>query len=438
MKNPGAPQLVQMNNEALELMERQDVSSAEIDPSIVMFATNPVGDVQSAAADAMVGEVRLPVDIYNGEATEEDAGERAEAAELGRGVLDTADRIARPARRRDVALASLLGFVLGAGALVGVAKIKDEIQSTPGDGLKSAINGDRVFSGTTLVNDSSIVPGDTAGRIPVVGPILKKIPGVPDFGSVYIRIPTTVKHTTEKKHVVLSDAYRSTNVVNPVSPDLQPTGKEYGLGRRAARKLFGKIMPGKFKVDRLTVTGEVSDEYGGVLGQPNPEQEQLAMDRARIATKAVKDEARAEGIKIPTNIGIEGREAVLTPRQIKRVDRAAAEMNISTSKLLSLYDAGEVQNGRAKKLLDRYLGDHRGGKISIEGTRKKVEEYKITKRVTVNKDKLFPDNIPGEIFIGAGLFVGLLYGSVLTWARSHNRYIAKRSKKMAQDKGLVL
>src|SRR5665213_973350 len=192
--------LAEMSQAATETMEHQGLGALDVDPIVVMLATNPVGAVKEAATQAILGRLAVTLDDNLAEvtgaqkSTSEDRENAAALASTGRAVHDKAYELSKPARKRTVLVAALAGFVLGAGLLVDTAKVHHDLEFAHSKQHPTLV-GHALIPGTTLVADSSIMPRNTAKDVPVIGPILGAIPGIPDFGTVRYHESVTVDRT---------------------------------------------------------------------------------------------------------------------------------------------------------------------------------------------------------------------------------------------------
>ncbi len=184
MANANIPSFNELYADALEQMHNQDIGSEVLDPNIVVLATNNPTVVRRASSNAHVNHFSEEI-VAERDLTAELSPETELARAHARDLENTVQHLTRSARRKVFAGIFAAGTGIAALALVGTAGIKYDINRSLPTVTKPVI-GDPMLEGTNLVYDSSIMPGDVGEDIPVIGPVLAHIPGVPDFAPLEV------------------------------------------------------------------------------------------------------------------------------------------------------------------------------------------------------------------------------------------------------------
>ncbi len=450
------PTSTQLLEAASGVMADQGISAMNLDPAVVVIAAvkpktvftigrRDFGNRLDAGHQVFLAELdaqyphRLENDGY--EAPSVPTPEELEAinkADKDHVAIENMGwKLNKWARRRTLASAFAAGYIAGNGIMLATGAMSpgdaDGVQLVPEDAEH------QVIEGNTSVWDSSIMPGDTGANIPVIGPILRNIPGYIDDGRerrTYVfqtPVTETVPKVTIEQKVDLSTA------LNPLAPDLELTGSEYTLDRAAASDLLTQVtgVEGTFTPDHVKVTGTVSDDFNGQVGQSNPEQLKLANARALVAAQALRDEAIQKGIALPTEIEAVGQETVLDGASglLTEFTQLVTNEKLTTEQALARYDGGLPLSQPLRDFMDKNIGANRGAVMEVTGTLTKTVE----KEVTRYEDEEYPDSmINGEVIGGLWTFIGFIYGGVFPMLRRRGRNQQRVARRQVKKAGLDL
>lgn len=358
------------------------------------------------------------------------------------GLTSTIKDLAYGPSPRSLAVGAVAGIALGGAALWSIGSTKYDMDKFFQHGRDKTmhVEGRQIFARNTLIHDSSLLPESMTDSIPVIGSTLKHIPGVPDFGRVVLRQTVTEKRPVAKKHISLASKYVAGRWKTGVAPDLKLNGSEYKIGRRTVSKLLDDHTPKSLSIDRISITGLASDDFAGRLGKLDPEQQELAMDRARTTSKAVADELKSEGYKQPQEVDIDGYEVVLSPAEQRKI-RKAADPKLTANEAVNRYETKQKLPKKLTKILGKLIGSNQGANIHIDATERKLKPVKVY-RDTPFRSEDFVDRMPGETIFGisalAGTLLAAYYGSMfsplLPFGRGRKAH--RRAKKIIKKAGI--
>lgn len=302
------------------------------------------------------------------------------------------------------------GLAIGLIAGTGMAMFISEADSKPQSEETSETNGLM----DTVTWDSSILPGELGEDTPFVHTLRELIPGTPDRLPYEATRQVTTERTTQNRVVHLSDSYDTADTINPASPDLSLTGEEYRLAREKAEDLVDSLgKPRRFTVTGFGADGRVSDEFGGKLGEINPEQLPLAEARGAVAAQALRDVLVEHGFEVPAEPVVTGHEVVLTPDEIE-----------------------ELQDDPQR--LEARLARDRGAELQITGTRRTVRNEPRTHMVQTERTDTL-SQVPNEVFPALMSMVALPVAVATTGKNRRGAHrAAKRELRRAirrNDKG---
>jgi hypothetical protein len=436
MKNPEftpeRPSLVLMYDEADRLMQEQGVDPSTLDPAVAVLAIYDNKDVLRSARQVINnGYVREHV---KGQKPTEQDEENIGHAQRIEGVQS---KLARPARRRLTVRGLAIAALTGTALLTLVGNTKYEIRDSMGSDVPAAEEPDTILRNNTLIYDSGILSGDTGKDIPVIGPVLGMIPGIPDYDDLRGEYETYTEDVVVREKVTESLGYEDEAVANPIAPDLELTGVEYEQARETANKLFDKL-GSDFSIGSVIVTGSVSDDFGGELGVLNSEQQKLADARALVAAQAFGDVAQERGVKLVEDPAIIGVEQIVNPEVLLQISREASISGFDTSEVIRMYNNGEALPEHIKGLLHGAIGgSNRGATFSVSGTRARVEKVQKVEWVESTEERTF-DDIPGEGVFVFGALPGLIYGGVFWMGRPMVQQTRRRARRIAKKAGLQI
>jgi hypothetical protein len=446
-----------ITREAREIVTEQGLEPGSIDVGVVALATNHPTVVLDAALDyrmapRQVADVRAAKErsqdypesfdkVYGDQAHLLNAEFNEEDLKLARSIVNTADRLKIPARRRGRIRLFVASIAVGAAVLLvtshGLAKGHDRAIAT-GE-VKAPEGPKRINENFAMVYDDSIWPGDDVPDVPVLDFVLSHVPGVPDYEPSPLAVRDVTTKTVETKVTEVESSYKAGEVQNPVAPHLELTGVEYDQGRTAAREFFAQLPKGA-SLKSLNIQGLVSDEFNCMVGEPNPEQQRLIDARTQVAAQALLDESFAAGIALPAGITApeqiphSGQEIVLTTADIQALNALLNGRDLCDE--LSVFNNGGVQTPELKQFLDQKIGANRGAKFtgSAESQVEKTLTHQVYEKVDHNLLFAFPGEPLGLSYAG----VVLLYGGMIGFSRRRPRAVHKEAQKVARAAGLKI
>lgn len=417
-------------------MQAAGVSTDELDPAVAILALSDKATVSTALIHDFDQELAaIRGSTYFGASGEPMRLDHSKARHLKEKRYD----LARSSRRRTRLVGLALGAIAGASTLITLGSDRAAFDSaSERSGWKTSLTGKPLLKDNTLIEDSSIMPGQVGHDTPVIGPIVRNIPGIPDFGGSKVTYTQETEEQVTEQQVTVQEGYTAERSQNPVSPDLSLTGVEYGQGRAAARRFLDQLTKDQtFKPAELIVTGKVSDEYNGQLGILDPRQAELAEARASVALQALQDEARERNVALPEKVTILPDEAVLSSLEIDEINGLAQGIGIGTPELIRMYNNGESLPQHVVDLLDQRLAVQRGAEFTALGTREVIEEVSTLKPVKQNSKRSFGD-IPGEALFGLGALVPSAYGLAASTIGHRHKTVRRKARRIAKKAGLTL
>lgn len=427
-----------MMDDARLMMMAQDVSFDTLKPEVVVVATNEPRDIKRAVEESWQQYLDTQYSFGKDVSIEEKAN-ASYAHDQSSDIENTIFELAKPARRRTRIGGVVAGVALSAFALIGIGATKYELAAKDPAVTKTVLKGDPILENNSLVYDPSILSGDTGKDIPVVGPVLEHVPGVPDFGGFEAKVPQIEVTETTNEEVTLEGGYATGNAQNPVAPDLQLTGVEYQQGRAAAADVLSKIDPAHFAFKAITIEGLASDELNGKLGEADPQLEKLAWDRAQVAKQAFIDEAASRDILIPNEMTVVSGHEVVDHVKASTILQIANENRMPIATLIDAYNTGKPLPEGAQAAMDDYLGKNRGAQFKILGNKEVTRQVKkpaLTDKGPVDKE--YEDTVPGEAIVALPLLVGVMYGNIVAFASRHRRSARREARKQVSKAGLEL
>jgi hypothetical protein len=429
----------EMVDSAKALMAEQGIEREQISPEVVVLATNSPRAIKHAEDQAWSDHLETLYPLYNAPKIDEDVKAAHDIAnDQSHDIQHVADSLAKPTRRRIRIGGVIAGVAMSAVALIGTGAIKYDVAAHDPDVTQRVLHGDQIMENNSLVYDSSILSGDAGKDIPVVGPILEHVPGVPDFGGFEAKYTEVNVAETTHEEVAIEGGYATGNSQNPVAPDLRLTGVEYQQGRAAAADVLTKIDPAHFNAKTVSVEGLASDEFNGQLGQSDPKLVKLAKERAEVAKQAFIDEAASRDILVPSDVAVSGHE-VVDQTKAAAILQIANDNHISLPALIDAYNTGKPIPENAKAAMDEYLGNNRGAQFKLVGNKevtKQVKKFELAKKNPVNKE--YEDILPGEAVVALPLLLGIMYGNIASVMGRHRRAVRRQARKQAQKAGLEL
>ncbi len=397
----------------------------DVPPAVVVLAKEGPGDVNRALADATITGINVGslVDQRGAQAfhladmatvarpsQQEQAAANAVAAQknyadalqISQGFAPTSRRANQLSTaqlrlgRGAALLAFLPGAVLGVGAVQGLFM---QLQQAGGN----------------ITGDKSILPGD---KPPLV-------PGISDVASVPYEITITAPGLATIRASVATR--QQAGAPNDYSRDFELVGTEATQDEVVASKLIGLVTEHGGVITDAAVTGYSSDEInepGANLGKSDTRNQQLAEARAGVGRDVLLQLAKEHGIEVGT-VAINGREAILTAKQIDSIDKLATSLHTTRQELLAAYDNGLPVGPEAQQLLHTLLDESRGVTYSITI---RYDTQKTEPTVTQHTETEYSLFIPGEIFAlitGGGL-------GMLTMAFGHNQTRARLARFRAR------
>lgn len=381
-------------------MRSKGLSEADIDPATVALAIHKPGEVKAAEDTSTAGSVAAHVSRMHGFPVSRGLGSDNEAFRL----LDSKrHELSRGSRVRKGLAVLAMSAVVAIPFVHAVGDVDASFQTNR--------TGDPATFDDVTYHDESFLPGDLgATNVPFLERLRTIIPGIPDRNPVALTSVETEQRETEERQVRREGTYDTADTINPASPDLSLSGTEYQLAREEAEDLVDSLgKPRRFTVTGFGAVGRVSDEYNGQLGVRNNEQNPLSLARAEVASRALEDELNEQGFEVTTGPINIGREVVLSPDQITRLER----------------------EGR----LDEKLARSRGARLWVAGDKRVVTRVPHTEIVETERTKL-SDQFPMEGAAALPLAVGALYGglvapNVAKGRRGANR-VARRQLRQAE------
>jgi hypothetical protein len=437
-------------------MAEQEVDPTTIDPVVVALATQedpgqvlsaaiaytwvPREQAQARSAKAELADMPELYDkLYGATDDLRDAEINPDDFERAAKTGLVIEKLKMPARRRGRARLAVASLAMGIGVTMGIGRagaVSNDAAIAAGAERAPHID-DRILPGFNLIADPSILSGDTGAGLPVIGPVLSHVPGIPDHEPVPHKMRHQELKTIETKTTKLQASYQAGNVQNPVSYDLALTGVEYGQGRLAAREFLAQVSDGS-TLKTLRLDGKVSDEFQCHVGERNPQQQVLIDARTNIAAKAMFDEALAEGIPLPSGIASpeaipqSGEEVVLSADDQAELHRKLAGRDLCAE--LTKFNAGTLADAELGTFFQRTIGVNRGA--TFTGTAEKNVETTTVKAIPEAQSNMLFLEWPGEIltlsYAGITLFMGGLIGA----GRRRPRDVKRQAQKLAREAGL--
>lgn len=287
---------------------------------------------------------------------------------------------------RALATGALLGISLSAAftGLVGAAKynIRDNNDMLP----KGRVEG-QLFENNTLT--AEMIPlGNTGVSIPYI-----------TYGEL-----RTQKIAVVSEHTATASTTSQLSK-NPFAADLKLTGQEFALNRQAVEGLLDKIEAREGTITSARVKGIASDDFGGRLGEENPEQIDLAKARTDEAVAALVEVAAERDVKLPPEIITESYESVLSDEEVKRVERTIDENGMSLPDALQKYNTGQQTPVDISTALDELI--IRGSEYAID-YQTTVENNEVKLVPAGNKtDTVSPYAVFGLALPATGLLAGV-------------------------------
>lgn len=444
---------------ARQVMDEQGVSAQQIDPAVVVIAAvkpKQVYDIGWAdfnrylAADhtAFLAKLDENHSLRRGLAKPDNDDKPTDpmltilsnASDDRRHIENTGNRLNNPSSWGILAKAAAVGWLAANGFMLWMGSAGGWLDKPGGDKLVPQDAEHQILKGNMAVWDSSVLPGHKGDDIPVIGPVLRNIPGMIDIGEVRYTYTSTVPEVVTEENVTQEQKVNLGNSLNPLSPDLQPTGGEYAPDRVAAKELLGHLNDaGHFTPESITIVGEVSDDLNGKVGEADQAQLQLADARARIAEQALRDEAAAQGVTIPSDALIIPHEAVLDDANglLPQIKLLAEANKMSVAQLISKYNSGQELAQELQEFMDKNIGAKRGATISITGKLTTTKLVEVTKYKDGEAEGIFGD-INGEEVGGLVGLTVFMYGGVFNSLRRRGRHMQKVARKKAKKAGLDL
>ena len=268
------------------------------------------------------------------------------------GLVQEAELIELHTNRRLKLAPALAGAATVGIFFMGVVgEAKYDIRQNP-DFTPQDVSG-QLIPGNTLTVDNWIPIGDTGVSIPNLFTL--------SYGNIMQHDIVTTEQATAKGSTVsdLAD--------NPVAgSNLQLTGQEYAIDKDVARDILQGIKDKGGRVSEVGIMGLASDEYRGEMGIENPEQKDLALQRAEVAKNALVDTAEEMGVALPDDIELRGEETVQPTEQIEKLTSLAEKHGLSLGEALTRYNGGRYLPEDLTKVLKESIV--RGADYSVDYT----------------------------------------------------------------------
>ncbi len=437
----GSENVASLYADATARIEAAGLSKRDLSPEVAILALNDAATVTSALdqdfRERMADWTKeMNAGRYGGTS---DYVDSQPGHVMARNLDNMRYDLSRSSRRRTVVAGLALGSLVAGSFLYVVGRDKAHFDKTfYGSGERVTLVGDPILPDNNLVRDKSIMPGDTWHNAPIIGPIVRNIPGVPDFGGTVVERKVVEYIPGTEKLESVSEGYTADRSENPVAPDLSLTGVEYGQGREAAKRFIDVLESDKgFTEDSIVVEGEVSDEYNGLLGVVDPEQVELQRARGDIALQALRDEAAGRGYVLPGDIAVVPKESVLTHPEVAEIVGLAENLQIPLAELLGMYNSGTGLPDDVVTKLDEKLAQHRGAKFTAVGVRRSTQE--VTKLIpTDGERKAVYDDIPGEGVFAFVMLAPAMYGLGFSALGQRGRAVRRKARRKAKKAGLPL
>lgn len=423
--DPTIFEALEWRRDTMRQLEEQGINPFELNPNAPILAAHSPEEIKNSLWAAFVGGG------FNNQVGFLGRRKLNQLESAQRSIEATHEQYIKLALRRGRYTIPLTGLVTGALFLFATGQ-QDYSMDAYYSGKPPDRIGTPLLPHNTLTYDPSILPGTHGRHIPIIGALLKHVPGVPDMGAFKEYETKQVTKLVPTHHVTFRAKNSHADARNPIARDLKLSGLEYAQDLHAASAVLHQARRQHTSIKTVKITGLASDEFAGRVGVPDRAQQKLAVARAAVAKTAFVDEAEHLHIALPKRLDVAGHEAVLTTQEVAAVKSAAREQSMDTTELLIAHERHERLPRRVNHLLNQLLDRERGSRYRVSGIARHTESIPKHETVTEKGALTGLDSVPGEVLLFGmaipGMMMGLLW-RIMRMERDARRFARRDAKR---------